>query len=250
MNPVAISVAVLVVTFGGSLLGMYLRKRLPDRHLTGSAVDQIKTIAGLLTSMFALLLSLQLSSAKSAFDREESGVTVIAAMATSLDRRLANYGPEANEARASLRSATLAVLNLGWPQGRPEASNKMPPVENEALMDKIEALSPKDDKQRAAKAAAESLLLKLQETRWEAATSIRSSTAIPLMLVEMSWAAIIFISFGIFAPRNMTFITSLFICAVAVAAGFFLIGEMNTPYGGIIHVSSAPLREALERMSQ
>jgi hypothetical protein len=250
MNPLAISVTVLVVTFGGSLLGMYLRERLPDVQLTEPAVGHIKTIVGLLTSMFALLLSLQLSSAKSSFDREESGVTAMAAMAMSLDRRLAHYGPETNEARAALRSATLSILNLGWPQGRSEASNKTPIVENEVLFDKIEALSAKDDAQRAAKASAESLVLKLQEMRWEAATSMRSSTALPLMLVEISWAAIVFISFGIIAPRNMTFITSLFICAAAVAAGFFLIGEMNTPYDGIIRVSSAPLREALERISR
>jgi len=250
MNAVLISVTVLVVAFGGALLGMYLGKHLPDDQLSESAVSHIKTVVGLLTSMFALLLSLQLSSAKSSFDREEARVSTMSAMTASLDRTMAHYGPEANDARASLRLAVQTVLDHSWPKKGGMLPSQVPNVANEVVLDKIQALAPKDDAQRTYKAQAMSLLLRLGQMRWEEATTIRSSTAIPLMLVETSWVAIAFVSFGIFAPRNLTVITSMFICAAAVAAGFFLIAEMNTPYGGIIHVSSAPMREALAQMGQ
>jgi hypothetical protein len=42
----------------------------------------------------------------------------------------------------------------------------------------------------------------------------------------------------------------MFISALSVAAAIFLILEMYQPYGGIIEVSSAPIRFALEHMGQ
>ena len=95
-----------------------------------------------------------------------------------------------------------------------------------------------------------SLMIELGEMRWLAASKIRSSTSIPLMIVRIAWATIVFANFSVFAPRNLMVVASLFICACAVAAGFFLIVEMTTPFGGLIRASSAPLREALARLGQ
>jgi hypothetical protein len=70
------------------------------------------------------------------------------------------------------------------------------------------------------------------------------------MFVEIAWATIIFISFGLLAPRNATVIVSLGVCAAAVSGGFFLIVELNTPFSGLLHASSAPIREALKYLAR
>jgi hypothetical protein len=123
------------------------------------------------------------------------------------------------------------MLNQGWPQERLQASNLKPATEGETLNDKIQELAPENGPQRSEKAQALSIASNLGEMRWLTASTTRSSTSIPLMIVEIAWATIVFVSFGIFAPRNLMVVAILFICAYAVAAGFFLIVEMmSTEY--------------------
>jgi len=45
-------------------------------------------------------------------------------------------------------------------------------------------------------------------------------------------------------------VVSLFLSAVAVSGAVLLILEMYTPFAGLIQVSSAPLRAALEHLGQ
>jgi hypothetical protein len=59
------------------------------------------------------------------------------------------------------------------------------------------------------------------------------------------WLTIIFISFGLYAPGNSTVVASLFVSALAVSGAVPLILEMYSPFAGLIHISSAPLRAAL-----
>jgi hypothetical protein len=53
-----------------------------------------------------------------------------------------------------------------------------------------------------------------------------------------------------FAPVNSTVIGTLFLCAVAVSGAIFLIAEMDRPFDGIIQISNAPLRSALEHIGR
>jgi uncharacterized membrane protein len=39
------------------------------------------------------------------------------------------------------------------------------------------------------------------------------------LLVVVFWLSLLFLSFGLFAPRNATAILALFLCALAVAGG-------------------------------
>jgi hypothetical protein len=68
--------------------------------------------------------------------------------------------------------------------------------------------------------------------------------------MEIAWATLIFSSFGLLVPHSLTAIVSLAFCAVAVSGGFFLIAEMNTPFSGLIRVSSAPIRETFKQLVQ
>jgi hypothetical protein len=201
--------------------------------------------------MFALLLSLQLSSGKTTFDTQEQDVTLLASKAVMLDRVLAHYGPEAQKARELLRESIIDLLNHVWPKERSAASTWTPGSKSGIeVYEAIQKLSPKDENQRSEKALALGMTIELGQMRWKSASRIRSSTAIPLMIVEITWATIIFASFGLLAPRNMMIIISLGICASAVSGGFFLIVELNTPFIGLFHASSAPLRDTLKYLAR
>jgi hypothetical protein len=58
------------------------------------------------------------------------------------------------------------------------------------------------------------------------------------------------VSFGLFAPRNATVITVLFISALSVSGAIFIVLDMTHPLQGVIKVSSEPMRKALEHLGQ
>jgi len=55
----------------------------------------------------------------------------------------------------------------------------------------------------------------------------------------------LFVSFGLFAPRDWVAIIALLVCAISVAGAPFLILELDRPFSGLIQISSEPLRSAL-----
>jgi hypothetical protein len=64
------------------------------------------------------------------------------------------------------------------------------------------------------------------------------------------WLAVIFVSFGLFAPRNATVIATLFVCALSVSGAIFLILELDSPFSGLLQISDAPLRNAIALIGQ
>ena len=65
----------------------------------------------------------------------------------------------------------------------------------------------------------------------------------PFLVMLVFWLTFIFASFGLVSPRNATVIIVLLICALSAAGSLFLIMELDTPYAGLIKVSSAPLQQ-------
>jgi hypothetical protein len=53
MNPMLIGVVVFIFTFGGALLGLWLRSRLPADHVTDATKDTVKLGVGLVATMTA-----------------------------------------------------------------------------------------------------------------------------------------------------------------------------------------------------
>ena len=76
-----------------------------------------------------------------------------------------------------------------------------------------------------------------------------SSASLPLLVLLVFWLAIIFASFGLFAPPNATVISTLFLGALSVSAAIYFIIETYTPFQGLMQISSAPLRNALAHLS-
>jgi hypothetical protein len=102
----------------------------------------------------------------------------------------------------------------------------------------------------AAKSQALNIVIDLRQTRRLMLEQQTNSHPRPFLTVIVSWITIIFISFGLQAPRNATFVVVLFVCVLSVSAAIFLILELYPPFAGVIRISSAPLRNALVRLGQ
>ena len=201
--------------------------------------------------MAALVLGLLVASAKGSFDTQSAELTEMSAKVILLDRFLAHYGPETKETRDLLRGAVTRILDRTWSKDRTSPSQlESPSGGNEAIYDKIQGLSPKDDTQRSLQAQALSIAIGLGQTRWLMYEQSVTSVSLPLLVVLVFWLTIIFISFGLFAPPNATVVASLFVSALSVSGAIFLILEMYTPYAGLIQIPSAPLRAALAHLGQ
>lgn len=249
MSSVAISSIVFACVSAGTLLGILLRVVLPEHQLSADSRDAVKLGMGLVATMAALVLGLLTASAKTSFDMQSTELTDMSSKVVVLDRILAHYGPEAKEAREVLRGSVEHVLGQMWPKER--ASSQVlvvTPHSSEILLDKIEGLSPKDDVQRSFQAQALSVVMALAQTRWLIYEQRAAAISMPFLVVLVFWITVIFISFGLFAPLNATVVASFLVSALSVSSAIFLILEMYTPYEGLIHVSSAPLRAALAQL--
>jgi hypothetical protein len=247
MAPTTISLIVFSCVFGGSLFGLYLAAVLPAKQLNAESRDLLKLGMGLMGTMTGLVLGLQLGSAVSAFDAQQADLTQISAKLILLDSALSHYGPETGAAREMLRSSAVKKLEMMWPKGNIRLSAWQPTsLESDEMYYSIQALVPISEAQRAAKAQALNLLLDFGQTRWLMFEQQSNSASMPLLLVLASWLTVLFVSLGIFAPRTITAITTLFVCAISVSGAIFLILELHSPLGGLIRIPSDPLRNAIQ----
>jgi hypothetical protein len=248
MSSLTISAIVFACVFGGALVGMFLRTRLPEEHLSPESKDVVKLGMGLIGTMTALVLGLLVASAKSSFDAQRQGVALMAANLIALDRALAHYGPEAQKARTLLAQSAEDMIRRTWPEdgGRFERTEGR----YEELYDQLVGLKPIDDAQRTFQAQALKIATDTGQARWLLFTQRTSSVPTPFLVVMVCWLVIIFASFGLFSPRNITAFVSLFVCALAVASALFLILELDRPFEGMIRISSAPMLAAREQLGK
>ena len=102
MSSITTSLIAFAFVFGGALLGTALRAVLPQHHVTSETKDVVKLGVGLVATTAALVLGLLISSAKGSFDTQNSELTDMSSRVVLLDRVLAHYGPDAQDAREEL----------------------------------------------------------------------------------------------------------------------------------------------------
>lgn len=246
----AISWIVLACVFGGALLGMGLRALLPEHHLSTESRDVVRLGMGLIATISALVLGLVIASAKTSYDAQRNELIQLSANVILLDRVLAHYGPETKEARELLRRAALRALGQLWPEQDSAPASGEPVVGSEAFFDQIQKLSPQSDEQRSIKTRAIIVSIDLGRVRFLLTEQRGRSIPMAFLVVLVFWLTILFASFGLFAPRNITVVMTLFLSALSVSGAIFLILQLDQPFAGLIQISSAPLRNAVMLLGQ
>jgi len=253
LNPISISLAVVAVVMGGAMLGGYVRQRLPKHHLEGDTRDIVRAGIGLLATLSALVLGLIIASAKSSFDTKTEEVQTAAVKLLHLDRSLRQLGAAGENARQELVQMVRMRVDQVWAQRDPMAIatksfDEKPNLET--LQVAIRAIPPRDDAQRAAVAKALQASDELAQVRALVIAQRGSGIITPLLIVLVFWFTIITAGLNLFAPRNGTTLAFNLLCALSIASAIFLILEMDQSFGGVIHVSDAPLRAALAQLAR
>ena len=254
LTPSETAIFVLACVFAGALLGMFLRDRIPEHHLSAETENVIKLGMGLIATITALVLGLLIATAKTSFETQDDAVKHTAARVLLLDHMLARYGPETKSTRELLRRSVADRLEAIWPEDRSQKprfdSNDATTAGVQTIESLILQLSPKNDVQRWLQSEALRVGRDIMETRWLVLGGRGSSVPLLFVAIVVFWLTILFGSFGLFAPRNATVIAVLFLCAASVAGSMFLILEMDRPFDGVIKVSSTPIRYALSQLGR
>jgi hypothetical protein len=211
MSDLAVASIVFACVFGGALLGMLLRVALPEHHLDDRSKDVVRLGMGLVATM-------------------------------------------AQEARDVLRQIVTVALERLWPEDAAQTATLAAPgsvARGRSLYGKIQGLSPQNDMQRRLQSDALRITTELGQARWLLAAQGESgSVPMPFLVILLFWLAVLFVSFGLFAPPNATVIATLFLCALSVSGAIFLILELAKPFEGLLQISSAPLRKAVALLGQ
>src|SRR5437867_4542793 len=249
MNSLTIGLISAGCVFGGVLLGMLLQKVLPEHHLDTPSQDTLKVVAGMLATLTALVLGLLVSSAKSSFDAMNAGIAQTGAKVILVDHILADYGPETKEVREQLRHTVASMIERIWPEKK-NGSSGLRAMESvdaaKTLQAKLRELTPKNDRQKSLLAQVSQISTDVLQTRLLLMEGQQNTLPSPFLVLLIFWLTGLFLSFGLFAPPNGTVLAVLLICALSVSSAIFLVLEMNRPLDGVIKVSNAPLRKAVE----
>jgi hypothetical protein len=249
---ILIGVAVFAVIFGGALIGMFLGKILPDQHLSTDSRDAIRIVMAMLATLSAVVLGLLTGSSMTSLGEKEGELRSAGVQFIVLDRTLAEYGPQTAKTRVLLKQVLAERISQIWPEeNRPVSLSALSSGAGIILVQRdVFALSPQTEQQRWLRSNALESTNKIAESRWTTVEQIGSRFPWAFFIIVVAWLAVIFASFGLFAPRNASMTAALLIAALALAVPIFMMLEMDQPYGGSVKIPSTSLRVALDQLGQ
>lgn len=168
-----------------------------------------------------------------------------------LDETLRDYGAEALGPRRQLRDYTMKLMHDLWPG---EGNKPMLAEDHESggmmehVRESIRALTPTDAGQRWLMDQALQMTTTLLRERWLMAERAEPSVRPVVIVILVSWIVAIFVSFGLNAPRNATVHAAFAICALAIGSSFFIVLQLDSPFHGVLRISSWPVHTALAHM--
>ncbi len=248
MNSWTVAGISFVAMFGGCLIAVFVARRLGDHHVSKETQDTVKLGVGMVAAMASLILGLMTASVKGNFDSTDKDVHTYALNILSLANDFGHYGPEACPAQTLLGQYVHSVLTETWGIGH-YGENKEPQPNSEQLLIKLDnairAWAPATDLQKETRSATLSDFRSILTTRWTVSQESVAAVPTAFIVVLIFWLALIFMSFGLFAPPNAVVLLSFFLCAASISGALFLIMEMSGPFDGLIAVQSQPMEQVL-----
>ena len=239
------AIAVAVVTFAASVVGMALRLIVPAQVLTDSK-GPVGAMVGLVTLLLALVLGLLVYTAFTVYSTQQAEAQGLGPVVIELDVILEQYGPEAMRGRVGLREALGRSRKRFFGDQGPQAHTF---EETRATMHWMntyfDSLQPSTERQRQLLVSARDLAKNFAETQMLMARQLANPFPPHLLIVVVLWASLLFLGNGLVAAPNAVTVLAHLLGAIAVASAVFLILELSRPYSGVIRLSSAPLDRLL-----
>jgi hypothetical protein len=247
--------AVAVAVFAGGALGLILQRVLPEKLTTGGPRDMIGAVVGLLTLLSALVLGLLIWTAYGVYAGQNVAIQTLAAKVLQLDLALADYGPEAKDARMQVRQNLGKTLDEIWGSNESDAdfvannfAAAIKSLRNREGM--LDALHPATDPQTHALAAAKATTEAIGQSRLQMSFALASPVSYPLMITVVAWTTLLFGGYGLMSRGNPMSVAIVAIGAAAIASAFYLILDLSSPYSGIFRASPAPHEQVLAVMGK
>ena len=255
MTSVWISIPAAILVFVCGLLGLYLKKLLPDPHIE-EARGMIAAVVGLITLLLALVLGTIVGSAYGFYATQKGELESLATRAVELDLAMAEYGPETKAFRAKMKQGMTAAYQMFWGPGNAVDSNPdalkvravLPTLQS--IDEFLASLDPQTPAQRQALSTADFDAGLMKNLRVTMSLQLASPISWPLLVIVVCWSLLLFCGFGLLSPTNATTVTAMGFGAFAVASAVFLIIELSQPYTGLFRIPPAALEETLEALGR
>ena len=249
-NPLISGIVVFLILLAGALAGWTMRQRLPEHHLTDDTKSLVSVSMAVVATVRALVLGLLISNANNSFRALGGDVTTLSAQILRLDNILRRYGPDTYPARETLRQyAEQKTVDLFPDQG---ADVRLDDPSTYALLQQLEdsmlELKPSNRRDQWWLDQAMALAGKIGDTRWLLVQQLGQGTPKAVLALLVFWLTLLFASFGLFAPRNLISGATLMLCALAVAGAVGMILELEKGFGGLVHISPQPMRQAAQAL--
>ncbi|MGF6775805.1 hypothetical protein [Paraburkholderia sp. GAS334] len=263
MTEVESGLVVFIVLLLSTGFGVLVRPLLPEEHKAHETVQLIQLVIGMLVTFAALVLGLMTASAKSSFDTVANDFRAYAADLIQLDVKLRDYGPDTSDARALLRAYTAEAIATTWPHEPPPPGDyyqKNVPHNPEQLesprlghlLDQAESgirqLNPPDAFHQSLVGDILAQFTVVSKARWKLIEEAHSSISDPFFKTLTFWLSVIFLSFGLIAPRNALALVTITLGALSIASAIYGIVDLDTPFTGPIVIPSQPMRDALAHL--
>ncbi|WP_213763504.1 hypothetical protein [Caballeronia sp. dw_19] len=267
MTELETSAVVFLCLLAATGLGVFVRPLLPEEHKAHETVQLLKLVVGMLVTFAALVLGLLTASSKTLFDTTTADIRAYAAALIQLDDSLREYGPDADAPRRILRAYTAAAIASTWVREPPPPGNdyqktlvpgsgtgKLDSSALGAMLERAQRytreLQPPDPFHQKLAEEALDRFDQLIQQRWKIVEEARGSASSPFDRILVFWLLIIFLCFGLIAPRNALALVTITLGALSIASTVLVILDLNTPFAGSILVPSQSMRDALAHLSR
>ncbi len=249
-NSLIIGLIVLAVMLAGTFAGVMVRDHIPKHHLTDETKSLVSVSTAVVATVSALVLGLLISNANTTFTRLGGQVTALSAEILRLDHILRRYGADAEPARNTLLEYAQHKATDLFPDDPADVrlSNQSTYELLQRVEDMLLTLKPANPRDQWWLAQAMTLAAKIGDTRWLLAQQIGQGTPKAFVALLVFWLALLFASFGLFAPPNLTSTVTLTLCALAVAGAVGMFLELEQGFGGLVHISPEPMRHAVKTL--
>lgn len=245
-SPLIIGLIIFVLILGGGFTGWFGRQYLPSDHLADDTKSHVSVSMAVVATISALVLGLLISNANTSFIARSGEVTSLSADILRLDQMLQLYGPETDHAREILRLYAERKTEDLFPDHPGDVRVDNPTTYR--LLQRVEELvlelRPDTPRRKWFMDQAMTQSAKIGNTRWLLAQHAGQGTPKLFLGLVVFWLALLFASFGLFAPRNFVSALALILCALAVSGAVEIILELEQPFSGLLRISQAPMRQA------
>jgi hypothetical protein len=246
VSSIAIAATAFALILASALSGAFLRRILPEHHLSGDSKDVIKLATALIGTMAALVLALLFANTRTSFENTSASVSRMTADILELDQLLDQYGPGAKPVREALRADIGPWIDAIWQEDAQARGDKaVPRPHRESVAYLLRSLAPQNPAQVSIQARALQVSTDLAETRLALFSQPADTISITFIVVLVVWLMFIFGVFSMNSPPNATLGVVLFICILSASTAIYLILELAQPFDGLMQLSNAGLRAAL-----